>query len=344
MADIKDNKDINLSTTLSNFSLKPIKEKEDKKYSMIRQDSAINALVRISSKSKIDKTDFTDTGIIKTSNGSTDLKAIIEEYGKVTIRQSTSKMLRILTMVFTKTGNKFIKIPLKEYMELTGLKNEKEARKNIKADLETLHNITCEARKHNRTNKSDYIRFETIAERGIQNSIIFANLTDSVYAHLMTCPLMPYPKSLLSIDNKNPYAFYLGDKIAELMKYNQYNKTTRKVRPYFIVSVKTLLDICMKNGMPSYEDIKAGSRQIDKRIITPFERDLEACSINIFDWEYCNEKGVPLREEQTAYTTPKGKYKALSYEEFIDLYLKITPNSNYPRGEYIKKSHKKKNK
>ena len=47
------------------------------KYTYIKQDSAINALARISSKSGIEKIDFTNTGVIKTTNGQTDLKAII---------------------------------------------------------------------------------------------------------------------------------------------------------------------------------------------------------------------------------------------------------------------------
>lgn len=299
------------------------------KYTYIKQDSAINALARISSKSGIEKIDFTNTGVIKTTNGQTDLKAIIEEYSKVKLKQSTSKLLRLIEMKFTEKGSrdKKIFIPLKEYMELMGLKNEKEARKKVKADLEALHNTKCTAT-YNKKN-GEYVNFEIIAERGIVNGIIFANLYDTIFYHLQNCKVMPYPKTLLKIEsnsNKNPYAFYLGDKIVELMKYHRFE-------PSFIVSVKTLLEECTRNGMPSYEDVKAGSRHVDKLIIEPFFRDLDACSHNIFEYEPCNIYGIPLREDQLDIKT---------YQEFISLYIKIIPLNDYPRGEYDKKKIKKK--
>lgn len=291
---------------------------EDNKYSMIRQDTVTNKLVRLSSKSGLMPEDFTNRGLIKTSTGSTDLTVIIKEYANVTLKNSTSKLLRVLTIKFTERGDKLIKIPLKEYMELTGLKDEKEARKNIKADLEALHNITCEARISNKgSNKGDYIRFEIIAERGIKNGVIFANFTDSIYAHLMTCPVMPYANDLLKIPNKLPYAFYLGDKITELMKYNQR-------KPYFTASVKKLLQVCYDNGMPTYEEVQSTDRAVDRKIITPFENNLDACS-HIFDWEYCNEQGTPLTDAQL---------KDRTFKDFEARYIKITFKGNYPVAEF----------
>ena len=291
---------------------------EDNKYSIIRQGVVTNKLARLSSKSGIIPEDFTNRGLIKTSTGSTDLTVIIKEYANVTLKNSTSKLLRILTIKFTERGDKLIKIPLKEYMELTGLKDEKEARKSIKADLEALHNVTCEARiQNNKGNKGDYIRFEIIAERGIKNGVIFANFTDSIYAHLLTCPLMPYSNDLLKIPNKLPYAFYLGDKITELMKYNQR-------KPFFTASVKKLLQVCYDNGMPTYEEVQATDRAVDRKIITPFENNLDACS-NIFDWEYCNEQGTPLTDAQL---------KDRTYKDFEARYIKITFKNNYPVSEF----------
>lgn len=294
------------------------------RYSMIRQGAVINKLARLSSESGLMPEDFTNRGLIKTSTGSTNLTVIIKEYSNVTLKNSTSKLLRILTIKFTEKGDKLIKIPLKEYMELTGLKDVKEARKNIKADLEALHNITCEARVQNKgNNKGDYIRFEIISERGIKNGVIFANFTDSIYAHLSTCPIMPYSNDLLKIPNKLPYAFYLGDKITELMKYNQY-------KTFFTASVKNLLRICYDNGMQTYEEVQATDRAVDRKIITPFENNLDACN-NIFDWEYCNKQGTALTDAQL---------KDRTFKNFEARYIKITFKNNYPVSEYDVKNCK----
>lgn len=295
-------------------------------YTMVRQDTVTNKLARLSSKSGLIPVEFTNTARITTSNGSTDLTVIIKEYANVTLKNSTNKLLLALQGKLTETGDKFVKIPLKEYMELTGLKYEKEARKSIKADLDALNSITCEARIKGNKNKNtgDYIKFEIIAERGIKNGVIFANFYDSIYAHLMNCPVMPVSKDLYKIPNKYPYAFYLGHKLTEQMKYNQH-------KPYFTISVRKLLQICFENGMPSYEKVQATDRAVERRIIGPFESNLDACK-DIFAWEYCNTKGQPLTEEQLQDRT---------YKDFEARYIKITFKSNYPVAEYDSKKHSK---
>lgn len=321
---IKTNQDLTQVQRLYVVDDNGINLSAENNYSMIRQDNITNKLARLSSKSGIKPEDFTNRGLIKTSTGSTDLTVIIKEYANVTLKPSTSKLLRVLTIKFTEKGNKLIKIPLKEYMELTGLKDEKEARKNIKADLEALYNISCEASREDRKGKKDYIAFRVIDAHGIKNGVVFANLTDSIYSHLLTCPIMPYSNDLLKIPNKLPYAFYLGDKITELMKLNIYDKKTKDIKPFFTASVKKLLQVCYDNGMPTYEEVQATDRAVERRIITPFENSLDAGS-NIFDWEYCNEKGTPLTDAQL---------KDRTFKDFEARYIKITFKGNYPIAEY----------
>lgn len=305
-----------------------------KTYAMVKQDSATNALSRASQKG-IKPQEFTNNGIITTKNGNTDLKLIIEDYSKVALKQSTSKLLRLLTIKFTEEGgnNKLIKISLREAMADLGLKDEKDARAKIKKDLQTLYNISCEVQKPNRKGEKDFLTFRIIDAKSIENSVIYANFSDAIFQHLQKCDPMPYPKQLLKIESnsqKNPYALYLGDKIVELKKLNQYEKIMSKdgkrveniiLKRSFNVSVKVLIDICVESGMPSYETIKDKSRHVDKLIIAPFERDLTACSTNIFDWEYCNAKGVRLTDKQLEKVT---------YKEFIDRYVKITFKEDYP--------------
>lgn len=294
--------------------VEPAKEKDN--FIMVRQDNTINALARTSSKANIEQMDFTGTGIIKATNGSTDIQVIIEEYANITLKPSTSKLLRMITGKFTQTNNIAVNISLKEYMELTGRKDEKEARKDIKADLKTLFNISCSA-KGKIDGKKASIDFRILQAKGtIEKSCIIAKLSDDIATHLLNCPVMPYPTDMFKIPNKYPYAYYLGDKITELMKYNQH-------KPYFVVSVKTLLEsCCFNNGMPTYEEVRKTDRRIDIRIITPFINNLDACN-NIFDWHFCNSKGVPLTEEQL---------NDFTYKEFEARYIKIT-FKEYPEVE-----------
>lgn len=323
-------------------------------YTMIKQDTTTNALARVSSKSGMEIDKFAGVGVIKAQNGKTDLQVILTEYDKITLKQSTSKLLRLITIYFTENGfnDRAIMIPLKDVMNDLGMTDEKDARANIKKDLRALYNLSIKGQVIIWTGEKIPVEFRIIDKilggTGIKNSMIGVQLTEELYTHLKTCPVMVYNKDLLKIKSnsqKNPYAFYLGDKITELMKYNLYDTKTQKQKPYFITTVKTLLEVCIANGMTRYEDLKEKSRHVDKLIITPFERDLDTCSANFFDWEYCNEKGTPLRPEQTEDTTPAGKYRAQSYKEFESLHIKITPQKDYPIADYnTKKLHKEEKK
>ena len=53
-----------------------------------------------------------------------------------------------------------------------------------------------------------------------------------------------------------------------------------------VISVKTLIDACP--NFPTYEDVMGGAGQISKRIINPFERDMDSLSPGI-SWEYQRE-------------------------------------------------------
>lgn len=317
-------------------------------YTMIRQDTTTNALARVSSKSGMEIDTFADKGIIKTHNGKTDLQVIIQNYAGITLKQSTSKLLRLITIYFTENGSKDrgILVPLKKVMEDLGLKDVKTARSNIKKDLDALYNISCEAQIQTRKGEKIPLKFRIIDTlldgTGIKNGIVGLTFSNAIYTHLKTCPLMVYNKNLLKIESnsqKNPYAFYLGDKVTELIKYNIYDKDTNEPKTSFITSVKTLLEVCIANGMTPYEDLKEGSRHVDKLIITPFIRDLTVCSEGFFKWHFCNKKGAPLTDEQMAETTPAGKYKASSYKEFIEQYIMITPLRTYPVAEFNEKKH-----
>ena len=304
-----------------------IQRERESAYVMIKQGPITNALSRVSDKTPAKYTGLNaENKIINITNGQTDVKIMIEKFANTKLSISTSKLLRIIEMKYSDSGRTTIEIPLEEYMEYTGRKDEKEARKNLKTDLNTLWNISCKAKSTDHNGKTIEIDFRVLdAKANINNSIINVHLGCAIASYLNTCTLMPYHKKLLSISNHYPYAYYLGDKITEQKKYHMYDDS-------FQVSVKTLIDICIANGLPTYEEVKNTCRRIEKRIIEPFEKNLDYCN-EVFEWEYCNAKGVPLTEEQLADN---------SYGEFINRYIRVT-FKDYKTGEYNpKKANKKK--
>jgi len=312
----------------------------DSPYGMIRQDPAINALSRISSRTGAEMDPFLGTGLIRTKNGNTDIQVLIAEYGNVQLKQSTSKLERLLTICFTEAGSNCstVSISLKDAMYALGLKNKQKARTTIKKDLEALYNITLKVIKNHSSKKQDYLEFRICDVWCIKNGIISMNFSAPIFKHLQNCPVMPYPKELLRIESnqqKNPYSFYIGDKITELAKLNQHDNNTQKLKEYFIVSVNNLLKLCMSNGMPTYEEVMTSDRAVSRKIVEPLEKNLNALE-NIFSWEYCHAKGLPLTDDELEAD--------ISYKEYTQRYIKVIMGNNYPHEEWDKKKAERKKK
>ena len=312
----------------------------DSPYGMIRQDTATNALARISSKTIAEIDQFMGTGLIRTSNGNTDVQVLINEYANVQLKQSTSKLLRLVTMRFTEAGSKSptVSISLNDAMDALGLKNKDKARIAIKKDLEALYNISLKVVKTHSSKKQDYLEFRICDTYHIGNGVASMNFSAPIFLHLQNCPLMPYPKELLRIESnqqKNPYSFFIGDKLTELAKLNQFDRNSNAIKEHFITDIKNLLSICMANGMPTYEEVMATDRAVSRKIVEPLERDLDALE-NIFLWEYCHAKGVPLTDAEVEAD--------IEYKEYTQRFIKIIMNENYPREEWDKKKaeHKQK--
>ncbi|MGF2526096.1 hypothetical protein ACQUW0_27705, partial [Ralstonia pseudosolanacearum] len=62
-----------------------------------------------------------------------------------------------------------------------------------------------------------------------------------------------------------------------------------------IISVQTLLDAA--ETMPTYEEVKRTDRAFSRRIMEPFERDMDAIA-DTLTWEYCHRKGVTLTDSE----------------------------------------------
>ena len=277
------------------------------KFRTTKQGPATNALTKISTlRNKSIMVDAI-TGLATIERGGLTVQIADYVSKDIKLKASTHRLLDALTVRFAETGGKgpTVEMPLKEYMELCDLKDEKEARKQVKEDLEALYSLSL-SYKGKGKHSLDFVDFRLCDYKGIKNGVIFFNFSRPMYGVLMQYPIMRLPDEYFKLNSKrNPNSSYFLRKISEQKNMNAGTPTED------IISVQTLLN--STDELPKYEDI-ASTGRIDQRIIRPFERDLDALS-NALTWEYCHSKGAPLTAEELLN---------MDYALFSSLLIKIT--------------------
>lgn len=219
-------------------------------------------------------------------------------------------------------------ITLKEYMSFTGLKDRKEASRQLAEGLSALFNAVVNASYTIVKGKASQ---EVISKGAILQWYEYkrgkgtATFTNKVMQGLIgTSSLMPWNRNAYRINGKNnPNSYYFASKL--MSHYHMNNKKPNAKR----ISVKTLLDGAP--SLPDYQEISKSDRALTRRIIEPFERDMENLrQLEVIDaWEYCNSKGVPLTESQVDIK---------DYETFCSLFvsfeLKNFPEPDTKNGGY----------
>jgi len=289
-------------------SILPTGEREKSTFSTIRQGTATNALTKIKPSTKRNTIIDTITGTATITQGN--LSITIPDFTKLTgFRTSTYQLLDALTVALTETGAKspVVALSLEEYMKKRGLKDKKEARKQVTDDLETLFNATISFKeKRKKGQEQDFHDIRIIDSKGIRKGIINVTFGTAFYNILLGYPIMPYPAQLWELNSKrNPNSFYLLRKIAEHKNMNVGKKNED------IIAVKTLL--AAAPYLPSYEEVMNTDRAISRRIIEPFERDMDALE-DTLTWTYCHSNNTPLTDEELS---------SMSYDTFISLLIKI---------------------
>lgn len=318
-------------------SILPTDEREKSTFSTIRQGTATNALTKIKPSTKRNTVIDPITGTATITQGN--LSITIPYFTELTgFKTSTYQLLDALTVALTETGakNPVIALSLEEYMEKRGLKDKKEARKQATDDLETLFNATISFKeKRKRGQEQDFHDVRIIDSKGIRKGIINVSFGTTFYNILLGYPIMPYPAQLWTLNSKrNPNSFYLLRKIAEHKNMNVGKKNED------IIAVKTLLAVAP--NLPSYDEVMNTDRALNRRIIEPFERDMDALE-DTLTWTYCHSNNTPLTDEELS---------SMSYDTFTSLLIK-TDWKQYPdqtarlernaeRLEHAKQSKKRK--
>ena len=306
------------------------KSRNQNKFALMRNGTATNQLMKIPPKkrqqeAKLDA--LTNTAKFKHDNFLVTFEKFSEIQG---LRTSTKKLLDELMIKFTEGNGKslIVNLSLDEHMNIRGLKDQKEARKQVKEDLETLSNMTLTFNQKIDGKPKDFLNLKIIGTHGIKNGIISAAFDIGFHELILKYQPMPIPQAFLALnDNRNPNAYLLGRRISlhKNMNYGTKNED--------IISVRTLLETCP--NIPPKDEVAQKDRMYKQKIIEPFEIGMNALEeTKIFTWEYCHSKGEPLTDEEL---------KNMDYEIFINLLIKITW-TDYPVREIKKREIKRKKK
>ena len=302
-------------TTSVSPSVTPAQIMEHKKgFSTIRQGQSTNALSRISNAKGNDivKVDpISGTATIESGS----LTMTIPKFSTLSdVKTSTHQFFDAIVIAFTESGAKSptVFLAVEEYMNRRGLKDRKEARKQIVADANALLRlppITWDEIQGKQ--KIPYAGVNIVDSWGWadkEKTTIQFTFTQGFYGVLLRYPVMAYPDQLQRVNsNNNPNSYYLLRKIAEHKNMNVGKRNEN------IIAVKTLLK--SSPYLPSYETVMKGNRNIRSRIIDPFERDMDFLAETL-GWELCKSLGEPFTEEELD--------ELYDYKNYSRAYVKIT--------------------
>lgn len=306
----------------------PDRQDAPEHYSPMLQGPGTNKLAGIATRKEAFVVDVV-TGDAVLKNG--DFEVCIEAYNMVNgLRTSAKKLFDACAIALTRQTNyrgeddpnPQIVIPLKEYMDLCGVPNTKpsrdKARRVIEQDLKTLLKARIGWKEQSGNKKSNnFLDVNICTEVGFQGGNIIFQFSPRLAKYLQHAYVMQYPHALFQLDSRNPNLWTIGRKLA-LHNSMDSNRTAGTANT---ISVRSLLESAPE--IPSYDKVMAGDRNLNKNIVTPFERCLDALVAKgvLTEWTYWNARNKKLNDEQLAN---------LSYDMFIEIYVRFVFVHNPP--------------
>ena len=278
----------------------------------IHQGTATNALTKVKPISGKKPNTIIDriTGDATINNGN--IMLLINNYAQLTdLSTPVYQLFDALVYILTDSGAKSetVRMSVDYFMELRGLKDRKEAKKQMAtcADLLFKTALTWQEKIGD--------KLVPYAGVNIADSWMWADKKKtaidftfgSTFLKVMrNYPVMYYPPQLWLLNSKkNPNSYYLLRKISEHKNMNVGKNNEN------IIAVKTLL--ANAPNLPSYEEVmETKGKQLTQRIIEPFQRDMDALA-DTLEWEYCHSNEKPLKQDEL---------DNLNYEIFITLMVK----------------------
>lgn len=295
-----------------------IPDAKENRFSSMLQGKGTNRLTQISMRKSAPAIDGI-TGLATLTDGF--LTVFVDKYNELTegLRLSTHKLFDIFTIAITAqngyrtTGalETTVIVPLDEYMKKCGIPLTKaskdKARRKVKEDLDILYNTSIEWSEPSGKEIKDYMKMRIITSQGIKNGKIIVSFSPEIVRYLTNAYIMQYPEGILKISEKNTNSYYFGKKL--LLHHSISNNKVKGTSN--IISVRAVLESTPE--LPDYDEISKTDRHLSRRIIEPFERDMNALS-SVLRWEYCNTGGEPLTDNQI---------NNFNYNTFIGCYVQF---------------------
>lgn len=225
----------------------------------------------------------------------------------------TAKIMRYAVTAFTKlnhrntTGERLklrVLLDLKDYaqangVDITSISAMKNFRHKIKVDLEKFKQAGATFTEKVKGKPTRYAGLNYIGQYDIKGDTIMIEFTLGMAEYLVTRPLMSYPRSLYSLDDRDANAFAIGEAMCRhySIDSNVLRGTHGRLR------VETLLQC---TSFPTYDELQAQKSGWESNVKERFEKCLDRlyqCGF-IKDWGY---------DTETAEIS--------SYREFIDVIL-----------------------
>lgn len=254
------------------------------------------------------------------------------------LKDTTKRFLLVMLCENTKQGRKSdtVALSLQAFMDICGLKDAKAARQQVIDDMETLYRISLSDNSGREKRRGgDFTNIRLCSKQEIKNGIITFRMGQDFYEMARKWSIMPYPETAFKLNLKhNPH----GQNIAITLSRHKYANKGKHNET--LISVNTLLAACP--GIPRYEDI-AQAGQLTKRIIEPFERDMDALLEvgALSSWEYCHSKGQPLTDDELSQGWTYDLFSSLLIHFDMDGYPDQTKRLD-SRARYIKAAAKRK--
>jgi hypothetical protein len=293
-----------------------IKTAPDKLTRIIRSSPAITAILNSTNKNRLNYNEDDHAIQIDTTEFPKDIYiTLLKDFSP-----AIGKTIDILLMEISEkriSEDCSIIITMEKFKNLRGISDHKVATKQIKEAFNTIKSIKFSC---NEKRDGKEVSFTNISMYGgtdsIGNGKIFFRFNSDFINYFVGCSKGTYPLELLKInDHRNPNSYFLGRYIYDHCQ--NVNKGKRH-----ILSVRILLNLC--SNIPTPEEVSKTDRHFSKRIIEPFERDLDALGV-IFKWEYCHSDETPLLDNEL---------NDMNCNMLIKLYVKITWISNYNALQY----------
>lgn len=284
----------------------------NKSYDVILQNNATNQIAQLNTKRHTKKLPLGQTQV--------SFKDITALFKGDKLDALDAQMFDYILIKYSQTSNHdnlpTVAFKLKEYMHDRKLRDAKSARKTLRKEVAKLADLKVSYSGGNDKNQYDhpFVIQNIFSKTGYVNGTAFFTFTPEISVLLSTghAMLMPYHRLLLEINtNREPTVWYLFRRLL-LNKRTNLSNSARADR----MKISTLLKGCP--SLPTYEEVMAGNRHVDDRIIQPFFKAIERLS-DAFEYTYLTASGKPFNYKE-----------GITYQDFASGELVITSWKDYP--------------